>query len=52
MHNVDDITLSREYIDYLVTVFGDRAIIYPRGGHVGNLDYRDNIAYMIDFFTE
>ncbi len=51
MHNQDDITLADGDIDYLKKVFGARAKIYPKGGHVGNLDYRDNIADMIDFFT-
>jgi hypothetical protein len=31
-------------------MFGDRARIHPKGGHVGNLDYRDNVAYIIEFF--
>jgi hypothetical protein len=39
-------------VDYLREVFGDRAKIYNKGGHVGNLDYRDNIADIIDFFTK
>ncbi len=51
MHNQDDITLADGDIDYLKKVFGDRAKIYSKGGHVGNLDYRDNVADMIDFFT-
>ncbi len=51
MHNEDDITLAEGEIDYLKQVFGGRAKIYNKGGHVGNLDYRDNIADMIEFFT-
>ncbi len=51
MHNQDDITLADGDIDYLKKVFGARAKIYSKGGHVGNLDYRDNVADMIDFFT-
>jgi hypothetical protein len=51
MHNVDDFTLSEDELEYLTDVFGDRAQIYPRGGHCGNLAYRDNIAHLIDFFT-
>jgi hypothetical protein len=27
-------------------------VIFPRGGHVGNLAYRDNLAYIVDFFTD
>jgi acetyl esterase/lipase len=50
MHNEDDITMAEGEIDYLEYLFGDRARIYPKGGHVGNLDYRDNVAYIIEFF--
>jgi acetyl esterase/lipase len=50
MHNEDDITMAEGEIDYLENLFGDRAHIYPKGGHVGNLDYRDNVAYIVDFF--
>ncbi|HEX2477742.1 MAG TPA: alpha/beta hydrolase [Geminicoccaceae bacterium] len=52
MHNVDDFTLSPDELEYLKIVFGDRARIYPTGGHNGNLAYRDNIADLIDFFTD
>jgi len=50
VHNKDDIILKTGEIDFFRRVFGDRAKIYPRGGHCGNLAYKDNIAYMIDFF--
>ncbi len=52
MHNEDDITLAEGEIDYLKKVFGNRAKIYIKGGHVGNLDYRDNVADIINFFTK
>ncbi len=51
MHNQDDIIMAPGEIEYLKQVFGNRAVIYPRGGHCGNMDYRDNVAYMINFFT-
>jgi pimeloyl-ACP methyl ester carboxylesterase len=51
MHNADDILLGPGDLQYLEDVFGDRARIYPRGGHSGNLAYKDNIAYLIEFFT-
>jgi ABC-type transporter lipoprotein component MlaA len=50
VHNVDDIILAPGELDYLRGVFGNRAKIYPRGGHCGNLDHRDNIAYIVQFF--
>jgi pimeloyl-ACP methyl ester carboxylesterase len=52
MHNADDILLGPDEIEYLKTVFGDRAVIFPRGGHAGNLAYRENLAYIVDFFTD
>lgn len=52
MHNVDDILLSPGDIEYLQDVFGDRAVIYPHGGHTGNLAYPDNLAYIVDFFSD
>jgi len=48
--NVDDFILASGDIEYFKQVFGDRAKIYPRGGHCGNMAYKDNVAYMIDFF--
>ena len=50
VHNADDIILAPGELDYLLGVFGDRAKLYPRGGHCGNLDHRDNIAYIVQFF--
>ncbi len=52
MTNVDDIILAPGEIDYLKSLFGSRAMIFPKGGHCGNLPHRDNIAAMTGFFTE
>ena len=51
MHNADDIILAPGELEWLEQVFGNRAEIYPNGGHCGNMDYRDNVAHMIDFFS-
>jgi len=51
MTNDDDIILGPGDIDYLKTVMGDRAKIYPYGGHCGNMEYKDNVSYMLDFFN-
>jgi pimeloyl-ACP methyl ester carboxylesterase len=51
IHNADDILLTAGELDFLRDVFGARAQIYPRGGHSGNMLYRDNVAYIIDFFS-
>ena len=48
--NVDDLILAPGEVDYLKKVFQARAKIYPKGGHCGNMDHKDNVAYMIDFF--
>jgi hypothetical protein len=50
IHNQDDIIMAPGEIDWLRDVFGERAKIYPTGGHLGNVAYKDNIEYMIAFF--
>jgi hypothetical protein len=52
MTNDNDFILSKEELQYLRQLFGERAKIYPRGGHLGNLEYRENLTYMVDFFKE
>ena len=51
IHNEDDIILEPGEIDFFRDVFGDRAKIYPYGGHCGNMSYRYNVAHMVDTFT-
>jgi len=46
--NEDDFILAPGDLDYLRRVFGPRLKVYPRGGHLGNLEYRDNMAFLID----
>lgn len=50
MGNADDLILTPEDLAYLRDVFGSRAKIYPSGGHCGNMQYRANVLYLIDFF--
>ncbi|RRJ83311.1 alpha/beta hydrolase [Aestuariirhabdus litorea] len=52
MHNQDDIILAPGEIDFFPRVFGDRAKIYPKGGHCGNMSHRDNVAHMINVFRQ
>ena len=52
MHNEDDIILEAGEIDFFRRVFGERAKIFPIGGHFGNLAYRDNVAHMLNVFKE
>jgi hypothetical protein len=50
--NEDDLILAPGEVDYLREVFGSRAKIYPNGGHCGNMLYKENVDYMIDFFKD
>ncbi len=52
MGNADDVILEPGEIDFFPRVFGDRATIYPVGGHCGNMSYPDNVAHMVAAFTE
>lgn len=45
--NADDPILAPGELKYLRRVFQSRAKIYPRGGHLGNIEYQENIAYMV-----
>jgi pimeloyl-ACP methyl ester carboxylesterase len=49
MTNENDFILAAGELDYLRTLFGERIKVYPRGGHLGNLEYKENMAYMVDF---
>jgi hypothetical protein len=50
MHNLDDFLLSPRDIAFLKSVFGDRAILYPYGGHLGNLWFPANRRAMLSIF--
>ena len=50
MGNEDDLILRPADLVFLNDVFGSRAKFYPIGGHHGNMSYKDNVAYMINFF--
>ncbi|HAG52244.1 MAG TPA: alpha/beta hydrolase, partial [Alphaproteobacteria bacterium] len=50
MHNQNDFILKEGDINYFKQVFGDRAYIYPYGGHCGNMDHKDNVAVVQKLF--
>ena len=50
--NEDDFILSAADRDYLRRLFGDRTRVYPRGGHLGNFEYRQNMADMVAFLSD
>ena len=51
VHNEDDIILAPGEIDFFRNTFQSRAHIYPRGGHCGNMAYKDNVEYIISYFS-
>jgi len=48
--NADDLILASGELDYIRTLFGTRAKIYPNGGHCGNMDDRAFVQYITDYF--
>jgi len=50
VHNANDIILGPGDMDFIRETFGDRARIYPVGGHLGNMLYPANVEYMTNFF--
>jgi hypothetical protein len=51
MHNEDDIIMAPGEVEYLRGLFGDRATIFPTGGHLGNLNHPDAVRAMTNFLT-
>jgi len=52
MTNDDDLILAPGEIDFLSEVFGDRATIWPTGGHCGNMEQKDVVAFMVNYFKK
>ena len=50
--NADELILNEKDIEYLKDVFKDRLIIYPKGGHCGNMFYKENVDVMVKFVNE
>jgi len=50
--NADDIILVDGEISYLQKVFGNRAKIFERGGHCGNMDRKRFVEYMHTQFIQ
>lgn len=51
IHNEDDIIMAPGEIDYLQGVFGERALIFPVGGHLGNMFHPDLVSFMTGFLA-
>ncbi|MGL6118894.1 MAG: serine/threonine protein kinase, partial [Fusobacteriaceae bacterium] len=48
--NDDELILKSEEIGYLKEIFGSRIIVYPNGGHCGNMYYTPNVKTMLNYF--
>ena len=44
--------LNENDIIFLKDVFKDRLVVYPRGGHCGNMFYKENVDVMLKFVNE
>lgn len=51
MHNRDDILVAKNDVSYLEKILGDRATIYPHGGHMGNLWFPENKQHIVEIFS-
>lgn len=47
--NEDELILSKADLAYLKDAFKNRIIVYPNGGHCGNMYYHENVAIMINY---
>lgn len=52
MHNADDLILGPGDLGFLRRTLGDRLLVYPRGGHCGNINYQVNSQAMLEFFRD
>jgi len=52
MHNRDDLILAPGEIEYIQDVFQSRAKVYPKGGHLGNMEFTENVDFMLDYFSQ
>jgi hypothetical protein len=50
MHNADDFMAERKTIEALKEALGDQVMLYPYGGHLGNLWYPENKEYALRYF--
>jgi len=50
MHNVDDFMAERKSIEALKEALGDQVMLYPYGGHLGNIWYPENKEYALRYF--
>ncbi|MGI9281555.1 MAG: hypothetical protein ACR2PX_18250 [Endozoicomonas sp.] len=49
MHNADDFIIDQKGLNFLYDTFDRRIKVYPLGGHMGNLQYHENVQDMLSF---
>ena len=50
--NADELILNEKDFAFLKEVFKDRLVIYPKGGHCGNMFYKENVDVLLKFLNE
>ncbi len=50
--NADELILNEDDFKFLKETFKDRLIIYPYGGHCGNMYFPTNVKVMLDFLEK
>lgn len=50
IHNTDDFLLHDRDVEFLNKTMGDRFFLYPKGGHVGNVWYPENLELYHSIF--
>jgi len=50
MHNADDFMAERKSIEALKEALNDQVMLYPYGGHLGNIWYPENKEYALRYF--
>ena len=50
--NADELILNEKDFEFLKSTFKDRLIIYPYGGHCGNMYFTTNVKVMLEFLEK
>jgi hypothetical protein len=51
IHNADDFLIEKESIEAMKEAMGNRMVVYPYGGHLGNLWYAETRDYALRLLT-
>lgn len=50
--NADELILTKENLKYLEDTFKDRLVVYPYGGHCGNMYFKPNVSLMLNYLKD